>query len=365
MRSTFGPPALKESSSITDPLHERRFRARVRRVVLASLTAAGCTSETLVRDASIDVETDVEVDAACNGVPLDASSLDDSDCAAFYALPCGLPASAVVADCYPDLGTCASVCDTHLVYYCVLAPSVCTVDAGLEADADMVVECVTCTGGGRKPRGLRLVERRGRVPLGEYFRSMARLEAASVQAFEDLVSSLLAFGAPRSLVAAACRARDDERRHTVAMARLGLRFHALWPEAADVTAKPPSSLATLLEDDAIEGCVHETYGALLATWQSKRSRDRVVRQTMRRIAIDETRHAALAWAIIRWGLPQLGLAERRHVLAALQRAASRLETKDPPAVVPREMAGLPSASEARLLARGLRKLAREELTSNG
>ena len=121
------------------------------------------------------------------------------------------------------------------------------------------------------------------------------------------------------------------------------------------------TLRALLEDDAIEGCVGETWGALLAAWQAARAADPRVRRTLRRIAADEARHAALAWEILRWGAPRLTPADRRHVRRALDRALRDLAQpeKIPASEAEQRVAGLPSPAERRRLAGPFTKLVRD------
>jgi hypothetical protein len=61
-------------------------------------------------------------------------------------------------------------------------------------------------------------------------------------------------------------------------------------------APPARSLEELAVENAVEGCVRETYGALTAIWQARTAKDPSVAAAVRRIARDETRHAALSWA---------------------------------------------------------------------
>jgi hypothetical protein len=260
--------------------------------------------------------------------------------------------------------SCADICDTHLILYCVLASSSCTVDAGVLPDADTVIECVSCTAGGRRPRGLCDARTKRRTPLGDYFATMAHLESASVRAFRDIEASLVALGAPARLVRAARRARHDERRHARVMSRIARRFGGTPPRASVRVVCPPS-LVELLEDDAVEGCVNETFGALVATWQGETAADPRVRRTMRRIAIDETRHATLAWDILRWGLPRISERDRSRVLQRLDDALVALlsQTHDVDHDV-RRVAGHPTPADARRLARGLCLVVSTEVSSS-
>ena len=60
------------------------------------------------------------------------------------------------------------------------------------------------------------------------------------------------------------------------------------------------SLFDLAVENMREGCVQETYGALLASYQALCTRDPEVRETMRSVAADETAHAELSWDLAAW-----------------------------------------------------------------
>jgi hypothetical protein len=111
------------------------------------------------------------------------------------------------------------------------------------------------------------------------------------------------------------------------------------------------SFEAFVTENAVEGCVRETFGALLAMHQRARAKDPGVRRAMATIALDETHHAELAWAIHRWALPRLSAAARRRVRWAQDAAMSELRAaagRWHPEVV--QAAGMPSpAVESRLL----------------
>ena len=70
----------------------------------------------------------------------------------------------------------------------------------------------------------------------------------------------------------------------------------VWPAVADamgmeVGEDRPASLAAWLPAQ------RETWAALLAQHQAEHARDPLVRAAMKSIALDEARHAALAWTI--------------------------------------------------------------------
>ena len=118
-------------------------------------------------------------------------------------------------------------------------------------------------------------------------------------------------------------ARDEERHARLAVAfarRYGAR--TLPPVEIDAVAAP--SLETLAAANAREGCVLETYGAVVTQWQSRTAGDRAVRRAFFNVARDELRHAELAFAVARWLHPRLDLAARRRVRDAQRAAAAEL-----------------------------------------
>lgn len=206
---------------------------------------------------------------------------------------------------------------------------------------------------GRKPEGLApAVAPPAADRIGALFADAARLEAASVIAFERFERELRAFGAPRGLVRDARRARNDEVRHARMTRRLAKRNGAQ-PLPARVRRVPDRSLFDFVKENAVEGCILETFGALVATYQSSRATDVSIARAMSVIAEDETRHASLAWRVAKWAESKLGADERAEV-AALQRAAvrrlaRRIAAKD----APEPRAGLPGRDESLRLLRGL------------
>jgi len=235
-----------------------------------------------------------------------------------------------------------------------------------------VVQCFTMVhqACGRRPSGL-LAARRGdarakktrsedlnanapeRV-VGDYLAGAAELEAASVTAFEFLAGELEAHGAPADLIAAARKSGQEERRHTRSMSALAKRFGGEF-KAPRVRARRPRSLRAMAIENAVEGCVREAFGALVATHQAACASDARVRRAMRKIAVDETSHAALAFRVGAWIEGRLDAMAARSVRASIRRAGKRLlrdaATPVHPALA-REL-GLPRPEAALKMARGL------------
>lgn len=204
---------------------------------------------------------------------------------------------------------------------------------------------------GRLPPGLcRARPRPAAGPVGAFFADVARLEAASVPAFAQLARELAVHRAPAPLVRAALRARDDERRHARVTARLARR-HGGAPTPPRVRKTPPRPLVDVLADNAAEGCVRETFGAMVARVQARRAADPEVRRALAGIAADEARHAALSWSLAGWARARLRPAERRRVdraaADAVDRLAADLVRPHHPQV--HALAGLPAPAEAAAL----------------
>lgn len=189
-----------------------------------------------------------------------------------------------------------------------------------EREVDPEPNCIV----GRRPP--RLVRRAARASsaVAEHWARSAELEAASVPAFEILRAELAAHAAPAAFGIRARAAARDEVRHARAVARLGRTYGARprLPRVEPLTA--PRSLEAIAIENAVEGCVRETYGALVALHQSRRAQDPRVRRLYTAIAADETRHAALAWDIARWAQARSGVATRQRVTAALRGAVEEL-----------------------------------------
>lgn len=236
--------------------------------------------------------------------------------------------------------TCKNICSMTLG---------CTSSAATENT--VTVHCQPGCVVGRRPAGLGEPGTCDTRSAGRYFADIAHLEAASVTAFRVLRDELRANGAPKKLVRAAARAARDEIRHTRATGALARRFGAA-PRQPQVDAVAPRSLEAIALENAVEGCVRETYGALLATHQARHAADPVVRSAMLRIARDETRHAALSWQVARWLDARLDARAKQNVSTARRVAASELidalANEAEPSFA--ALAGLPSAAHAQQLA---------------
>jgi hypothetical protein len=177
-----------------------------------------------------------------------------------------------------------------------------------------VAECATfCSG--RRTAGAEPVVLAAGDATAEWLARMAHLEAVSVPAFARLERELAAHGAPERLLAGARRARLDEERHARMMSELA-RAAGARVAAADVAPIALRPLEDVARENAIEGCVRETIGAAQAHRQAQLTGDARLARVLAAIAVDETRHSNLAWAVDAWARAQLSPAARRRVDAA-------------------------------------------------
>jgi hypothetical protein len=375
---------------------ERRVRRALRAILAASLPSAAVACSSGSGDvSSVDAapsaddasfadsasapdaaavsdafELDVYVDWCEAGAPslVDADLVGEAGCDYAVRSPCGLPLG-WRSDIYGTLDglTCVRMCpvSTNLLTSCEVyfgqdhypdgsAP---LFDAASAEGGTIEVECSLCGGGGRRPEGYREGARaHAREEVGAYLADVARLEAASVPAFLRLARELGAHHAPRPLVEAAARAARDEVRHARTMAALARRYDAA-PSPPDPAPFGVRSLEAMAIENAVEGCVGETYGALVARAQARAARDPAIARAMAGVARDEARHAALAWGVAAWSESRLDAPARRRVRkaqrSALAHLAANLE-REPPSSVAR-LAGVPAALEARTLLGAVRR----------
>lgn len=176
-----------------------------------------------------------------------------------------------------------------------------------------------CTG--RRPQGHHEVD-----PIvgstGRWLAIHAHLERASVRAFRELADWLVSRGAPNELVARCRAAADDEVVHADLMTALAADEGTAVPACeADAPADDPFAVAL---HNAVEGCVHEAFAAIVARAQGHRAERAQLREVFGRIADDELAHGQLAWDLHVWLMGTLSPAQQREVERAQANALARL-----------------------------------------
>jgi hypothetical protein len=289
------------------------LRRLIARVALASLplVGGGCRVHSHAPDAGLDLAAPVDLGNLCQTLPtsggcywfafVDAGWAPSYKRLSFWSPDGGVAGEDPCAPCKfqqrSDIwcGQCyaqVTSCGPNLT---------CTV-------SDCSEQCMSA---GRRPEGLTLAPREPSAWLAR----MAELEAASVPAFQRLTAELAAHRAPECLIAGARRARLDEERHARMMADLALASGQRF-ERCGVTAEAVRPLEAVALENAVEGCVREAHGAIVAAALARRTRGSRLGVALAEIAVDEGRHAELAWAVDRWAHGALPLAARRRVAQA-------------------------------------------------
>ncbi len=264
------------------------------------------------------------------GLAADAAADADADAELVcdYLFACGVPVGVATVGCsiVPALRDGAPDPDAMPMKCRLLEGMGCLADAFAPTESGAVtMECIDCLsgGGGRRTAGV-APPRVAAGGAGAYFARMAHAEAASIFAFRRMREELACHGAPRDLATAARRAATDEVRHARAMRALATEHGATPPPVRVRRPRGPRSLEAFARENAVEGCVHETFLAIVACHQAAHAADGRLRRTFARIAADETRHAALAWAVARWADGRLDAAARARLARARDAAIGRL-----------------------------------------
>jgi len=146
------------------------------------------------------------------------------------------------------------------------------------------------------------------------------MEHASIAAFARFALDLMALGAPPELLEDTHQALKDETHH----ARLAFGLASAY--AGRGVGPGPMPLRGALSSEGpvaivgtafLEACVGETCAAIEAAEAAARATDPAVAAVLRRIAVDETRHAELGWRFVRWAIDTLGQNAREAVERAL------------------------------------------------
>lgn len=145
-------------------------------------------------------------------------------------------------------------------------------------------------------------ELRARI-AAEWMRD-ARHEHASIASFERAHAELAVQGAPEALLERTRRAASEEAVHASLCLAMAWRYGAPPLAPGPLETPPPrwQTLAELAADVFEEGVVNESFAATVAASGARRCEVADARALLDRIARDESAHAALAWATVRWAL---------------------------------------------------------------
>lgn len=211
----------------------------------------------------------------------------------------------------------------------------------------------TC-GAGRRPEGFVNGLVQAAHSDASWIMQAATLEAASVDAFRWVRRDLRAHGAPRRLLRQASRAMREEKRHARCMRalarRLGIAVHIPKTSLPSIP-----SLEQMATHNAVEGCIRETFGALMAQYQARHAQNPEFAAAMKTIAVEEAHHAALAYRIDVWARKRLDVGARQRIDVAQQQAIDELlrEAAHAPSLGLSNAFGLPDACTTTTLLRSL------------
>jgi hypothetical protein len=178
-------------------------------------------------------------------------------------------------------------------------------------------------------------EARARL-LGDAWARDAQLEYASVPAFVQLAYELTALRAPRALVQRALDAVRDESQHAAGCAALASSHlrHTVSPTLPKYTPRPilacRAGLIRLAVESWVDGALVEGAAAQHAARAAELASPGPAQRLLRRIAVDERRHAELAWDILAWALTQAPEEARAALRSVSEHAPRRLTETDAP-----------------------------------
>lgn len=267
---------------------------------------------------------------------------DEPHCIAPSAGVCPGAAAAVITDAPPGSGECE--CGERQGPYlnpdaasgescCYLLGSIgCDGRPLLVEGAPRLAAVVPCRGPwSRVPPAdvdLGALDAAERAEISRRWAERARFEHASIASFARFSMTLLACGAPPGLVEAAHAAALDEIRHAREALSIASEYAGrpldLGPLDIAGALNEPATLESAAIATVIEGCVGETLAAIEVAASAASAGRASVHQALSAIAEDETRHAELAWAFVRWAVGRGGPSLRRSVATAFSQAFDRV-----------------------------------------
>jgi hypothetical protein len=258
-------------------------------------------------------------DADCNGtLCAQLSALTPNGCPGGISFACTTrdDECAVDADC-PDAGICTIDFDRAIrtCQHPVCCDSIGCGRPFLVAGAarSALAEARSDWRAGGLAPSLAGIDDARREALAAYWTRAGLMEHASIAAFARFVLQLLSVGAPPGLVNDAQAAILDESEHARACFALASAY-----AGRPVGPGPLAMSGALDEVDERsilimvlrEGCIGETVAALEAAEAREHATDPVIQRALEKIAVDEGRHAELAWRYAAWAIARGGEALR-------------------------------------------------------
>ncbi len=186
-----------------------------------------------------------------------------------------------------------------------------------------------------------------RAQAAAHWSHSGSMEHASVASFSRFSLDLMAMGAPADLVQGAHLAALDEIKHTQLSFSLASLFNGTTHFTPDKFIIPDAKveiardLSAMVARTLAEGCIGETLAAVRAFYgaSSLENLDHQARQAeepfasavlsaLSAIAVDEARHAALAWDTVKWAFSQEDGATRSAIISAIKKLAAQAHADD-------------------------------------
>jgi hypothetical protein len=258
-------------------------------------------------------------------------------CEARVYYPCGAPGGPI--DNMLDNARCPTLC-APAAGMPNISPSICHSQSfiGGGQPGPNVVYCGAC-GVGRLTDGVHAAAVEcNDGSVGQWLAQSAWYEAVAANAFDRLACELEACGAPEALVTRARLSAIEEREHHQVFRALAAEERA---PVAEVRAgdQPLRTLEQIALENAGEGCVRETLGALVMQWQGMHAKSASLRQAFASIAEQEASHAQWSWELDAWA---------RSVLTDEQIARMDAARTDAIGMLERELSAQPIAQSVQI-----------------
>lgn len=228
--------------------------------------------------------------------------------------------------------SCTNICTDQLGWaddYCGCALQ------GTAPSIDITCTYTMCAVEGRSHGNIQKLQR---IPtnFAELYAQAFHAEASSVMAFILLRLELENLGKNQyaidtNILERCTQASKDEIVHARYFAGLAKQQGCTLPPLQfgdmDAIQNHKRSLLEITIDNAVEGCIFESFSAIKASYQAKHSTNPTFAKIAKAIAEEETQHAILAWDIHTMLMAQLSHTEQRIVKEAQHAAILQLRAQ--------------------------------------
>ena len=139
--------------------------------------------------------------------------------------------------------------------------------------------------------------------IGLEWLQQAEAEHASIASFARHTLQLMSIGASSELILRSQRASIDEIEHAKMCYGFASKFMEveIYPGPLDMIGSLDKlNIEDIIESVIQDGCIQETISAIEGHFRAKYTSDEVVKNSLTKLAADETKHAQLAWDTIKW-----------------------------------------------------------------